>query len=101
MTVLQALDRYYDRMAARGDVTPPGWSIEPVGVVIVLGTDGSIVRVFERLDDKGKRGLPALVPKWFGRAGQGSTPFLFWDNTAYALGVSTKDPGKTSRDRGL
>ncbi|MFT0861439.1 type I-C CRISPR-associated protein Cas8c/Csd1 [Ancylobacter sp. G4_0304] len=98
MTVLQALDRYYERMAARGDVTPPGWSMEPVGVIVVLSKDGSIARVFERLDEKGKRGLPARVPKWFGRSGQGSTPFLFWDNTAYALGVSNKEPGKTSRD---
>lgn len=98
MTILQSLDGYYDRMAARGDVTPPGWSSEPVGVAIVIGSDGSVVRVFERLDDKGKRGLPLRVPKWFGRSGQGSTPFLFWDNSAYALGVSTKDPGKTGRD---
>lgn len=98
MTLLQSLDHYYDRMAARGDVTPPGWSMEPVGIVIVIDSAGAIVRVFDRLDDKGKRGLPARVPKWFGRSGQGSTPFLFWDNTAYALGVSTKDPGKTLRD---
>lgn len=98
MTVLQALDRYYDRMAERGDVTPPGWSIEPVGVVVVISADGLVVGVRERLDAKGKRGQPMLVPKWFGRAGQGSTPFIFWDNTAYALGVSAKDPGKTKRD---
>lgn len=98
MTILQALDRYYDRMAERGDVTPPGWSMEPVGVVVVLDGSGRIVRVFDRLDSKGKKGIPTKVPKWFGRSGQGSTPFLFWDNTAYTLGVSTKDPGKTSRD---
>ena len=98
MTILQALDRYYDRMAERGDVTPPGWSMEPIGVVVVLDTAGLIVRVFDRLDAKGKKGVPTRVPKWFGRSGQGSTPFLFWDNTAYALGVSTKDPGKTARD---
>lgn len=98
MTILQALDRYYDRMAERGDVTPPGWSMEPVGVVIVVDGSGGIVRVFDRLDEKGKKGLPTRVPKWFGRSGKGSTPFLFWDNTAYTLGISTKDPGKTSRD---
>lgn len=98
MTILQSLDRYYERMAARGDVTPHGWSMEPVGVVVVLDGKGTIVRVFDRLDEKRKKGLPTRVPKWFGRSGQGSTPFLFWDNTAYALGVSTKDPGKTGRD---
>ena len=40
MTILQALDRYYGRMAARGDVVPPGWSMEPIGVVLELGADG-------------------------------------------------------------
>jgi CRISPR-associated protein Csd1 len=38
------------------------------------------------------------VPKWFSRSGNGSTPFFLWDNTAYALGLSTKEAGKTARD---
>src|SRR3954451_20074425 len=46
---------------------------------------------------KAKRVSPR-VPKWFGRQGTGSTPYFLWDNTAYALGVSDKDPGKTARD---
>lgn len=98
MTVLQALDRYYGRMAERGDVVAQGYSVEPIGVVVVLKADGSIVQVLERLDPKSKKGLPERVPKWFGRQGNGSTPYFLWDNTAYALGVSTKDPGKTKRD---
>lgn len=98
MTILQALDRYYDRMAERGEAIPAGYSSEPIGVVIILSTIGSIVEVTPWLDSKGKRGRPVQVPKWFSRQGTGSTPYLFWDNTAYVLGVSEKDPAKTKRD---
>ena len=98
MTVLQALDGYYGRMAERGDVVPEGYSSEPIGVVIVIAEDGAVVDVETIRDTSGKKGRPERVPKWFGRSGSGSTPFLFWDNTAYALGVSDKEPGKTGRD---
>jgi CRISPR-associated protein Csd1 len=98
MTILQALDRYYDRMAARGEVVSPGFSVEPIGFVIVLRSDGTVADVALRTDDSGKRPRQERVPKWFSRQGIGSTPFFLWDNTAYALGVSTKDPAKTARD---
>jgi CRISPR-associated protein Csd1 len=98
VTVLQALNGYYDRMAARGEVVPPGYSMEPLGVVIVLAADGRIVDVHELGDASSKKPRPARVPKWFGRQGIGSTPFFLWDNTAYVLGVSRKDPDKTRRD---
>lgn len=98
MTVLQALDRYYDRMAARGEVVSPGYSTEPIGVVIVLAEDGAIVDVQVRRDRSGRKPKPERVPKWFGRSGTASTPFFLWDNTAYVLGISSKDPGKTERD---
>lgn len=47
-----------------------------------------------------ERGKPRSerVPKWFSRSGNGSTPFFLWDNTAYALGLSGKEAGKTARD---
>lgn len=98
MTILQSLDSYYGRMERRGEVVPPGWSTEPVGYVIFLKPDGSVSQVRPRLDDKGKRGLPTLVPKWFTKQGTGSTPFFLWENTAYALGVSEKSQDKTRRD---
>ncbi|MHB1103731.1 MAG: type I-C CRISPR-associated protein Cas8c/Csd1 [Devosia sp.] len=98
MTILQALDRYYGRMAARGDVVAPGYAVEPIGIVITLSNDGSIVDVELWRDPTGKRPKQERVPKWFTRSGNGSTPFFLWENTAYGLGVSTKDPGKTARD---
>ena len=36
MTVLRALDRYYDRMAARGRRKRPGYSREKISFAIVL-----------------------------------------------------------------
>ena len=97
MTVLQELDRYYGRMASRGDVVPPGWSMEPVGVVLELDADGTLLGAVPWLDDRRKPKVER-VPKWFGRSGSGSTPFFLWDNAAYALGLGAKDPGKTARD---
>jgi CRISPR-associated protein Csd1 len=90
MTVLQSLDKYYGRLAARGDVVSPGYSVEPIGFVIELNEDGTVANVSERRDASGKRAKLERLPKWFGRQGQGSTPFLLWDNTGYALGITKK-----------
>jgi len=97
MTVLQALDRYYDRLARQEAVAAPGWSYEPIGVVLELAEDGTLLAVESRLDSRGKP-RPARVPKWFTRSGTGSTPNFLWDNAAYVLGLGAKDPGKTARD---
>ena len=97
MTILQALDRYYDRMAADNDVVAPGWSTEPIGVVLQLAEDGTLRAVIRNLNDKNKP-RTARVPKWFSRAGKGSTPNFLWDNAAYVLGLGSKDPAKTGRD---
>jgi CRISPR-associated protein Csd1 len=93
VTILQALNRYYDRLADREDVVRPGYSKEPIGFVLVLGSDGSLIDLQMNEDATGKRPKQETVPKWFSRQGTGSTPFFLWDNTAYALGVSEKDPG--------
>lgn len=98
MTILQALDQYYGRMAARGEVATPGYSREPIGVVLLLSEAGKLADVHVWRDPGGRRPRPELMPKWFGRSGSGSTPYFLWDNTAYALGVSSKDPAKTARD---
>jgi CRISPR-associated protein Csd1 len=98
VTVLQALDRYYDRMAARGEVVSPGWSTEPIGAVLELDADGTALRAIAWLDNAGKRPRPERVPKWFSRQGIGSTPFFLWDNAAYVFGLGDKESRKTARD---
>jgi CRISPR-associated protein Csd1 len=97
MTVLQALDRYYGRMADRGDVVAPGWSNEPMGAVLELDSKGHLLDSYEWLNGTG-RPKQERVPKWFSRSGTGSTPFFLWDNGAYVLGLGVKDPVKTARD---
>lgn len=96
MTILQELDRYYSRMAARGDVVTPGWSNEPIGVALEISPEGKLLEA--KLWTERGRGRPMSVPKWFSRQGIGSTPYFLWDNAAYALGLGAKDPGKTARD---
>ena len=47
MTVLQALDRYYDRMAARGEAEAPGYSREKISFAIVLSAEGEPVEILD------------------------------------------------------
>ena len=86
MTVLTELARLYERW----DGLPrPGFSTERVGGEIVLDPDGTVVTI-NRLgaaDEKGKwRPRQLDVPAAIKRA-SGISPNLFWDKTAYTLGV--------------
>jgi CRISPR-associated protein Csd1 len=47
--ILQALDRYYDRMAARGEAEPPGWAKAPIGWAIEISAEGEPVAVLRLL----------------------------------------------------
>src|SRR5947209_8215386 len=96
--ILQALDRYYDRMAARGEAEPPGWAKAPIGWVIELSPDGEPVAVRQLLDPLSKKprsqtlAVPAPVKRTIAIA-----PNLFWDKTAYVLG-RTASAGKRTAD---
>ena len=87
MTVLQALDAYYDRLDARGEVSSPGWSPEKFGWCIVLNGLGQVVDIQDLRDLSGKKPLlkqyrvPAAIKRTAGIA-----PNLLWDKTAYVLG---------------
>jgi len=87
MTVLQALDRYYDRMAARGEAEAPGYSREKISFAIVLSADGEPVQVRDLRQTAGKRMIPPLleVPAAAKRT-VAILPNLLWDKTAYVLG---------------
>jgi CRISPR-associated protein Csd1 len=96
MTILSSLAALYDRLAEQGEVPRDGWSSEQISFAIVLDAAGDIVRVADKRDVSGKkpRAVPMNVPKPEGRT-SGVKPFLFWDKTAYVLGVTTvkgKDP---------
>ncbi len=60
MTILQALDRYYDRMAARGEAELPGYSREKISFAIVLSADGEPI---DRIDLQQVNGKKRLSPE--------------------------------------
>lgn len=99
MTVLQALAGYYDRMAARGEAEPPGFTREKISFGVVLTAEGKPIAVDELRDTTGKRPVPTLrdVP-----ASQKRTvaivPNFLWDKTAYSLGVTAGPTKRTAEE---
>jgi CRISPR-associated protein Csd1 len=89
MTILAELAALYDRMP---DLPRPGFSREAIGGEVVLAPDGSVVEMnaLAAPDDKGKlRPRRMDVPAAVKRA-SGILPNLFWDKSAYVLGVVAK-----------
>jgi CRISPR-associated protein Csd1 len=87
VTVLQALNSYYDRMSARGEVDMPGFSREKISFAIRLAADGTPADVIDLRRMNGNRLSPALlsVPAAMKRT-VAILPNLFWDKSAYVLG---------------
>jgi len=99
MTILQSLDRYYDRMAARGEAEAPGYSREKISFAIVLDPDGAVVEVMDRREMSGKKLVPRLeeVPA-AGKRTSGIAPNLLWDKTAYVLGRTAAEGKRTAAE---
>ncbi|MDR3438857.1 type I-C CRISPR-associated protein Cas8c/Csd1 [Telmatospirillum sp.] len=97
MTVLQALNGYYERMARRGEVEAPGFSREKIGFAIELSVDGDVVDVLDLRTLSGKRLVPALlgVPAAVKRT-VAISPNLFWDKSAYVLGRTAGEGRRTA-----
>ena len=94
MSLLQSLDRYYDRMAARGEAEDLGFTRENVSYALSFNKDGSVRDVLDLRVMSGRRLVPRRLsvprPK---RTSNVQGNFL-WDKTAYAFGV---DGGKSKR----
>lgn len=99
MTILQALDRYYDRMAARGEAEAPGYSREKIGFAVVVSPDGEPVDCIDLRDLTGKKPRPRLleVPAAVKRT-VGIAPNLLWDKTAYVLGRTAGAGRRTAEE---
>lgn len=92
---LNELCRFYDRLSADPDsgMPPEGMTAEQIGFALVIAPDGSLVRVADLRDSKGRPGrrfVPAAVKRAVNIA-----PNFLWDNTGYVLGVDGK--GKPTR----
>ena len=98
MSVLEALNNAYERLADRGDVPPFGYSNEKIGFLIALSEDGTpFGPPIDLREGEGKKRIAPLmaVPASFKRPGVTPRSFFLWDNTAFALGVTaseSKDP---------
>ncbi len=97
MTVLQSLDRYYGRMAARGEAEQPGWSREKISYVLVLTPHGMPLEMMDLRVRNGRKlasrmiAVPAGVKRTAGIA-----PNVFWDKTAYVFGRTAGEGRRTA-----
>lgn len=96
--ILQALDRYYDRMAARGEAEAPGWAKVGIEWTVVLSPEGAPVGMNRNVEVQGKKTRPKTiaVPTPVKRT-VGIAPNTLWDKTAYVLG-RTAGEGKRTAD---
>lgn len=101
MTIIQALSGYYDRMAARGEAEPPGFSREKIGFAVVVDADGEVRGVDDLRDTTGKKSAatPRDVPASKKRT-VAVVPNFFWDKTAYSLGVTAGEGKRTVQEHG-
>ncbi len=101
MSALASLVNAYDRMAARDEVPPFGYSQEKIGFLIPLNPDGTVAHGpidLRRSEGKKKTARLMPVPASFKRPGVTPKSFFLWDNTAFALGVTASE-GKDGETR--
>ncbi len=93
MTILQSLVTFYDRLDRRGDAPKPGYAPVGISFAIPIEPDGSVGKAIDLRDPNTRRPTPAdrMVPKVRDHNNSGKDPFLFWDNTGYALGLVKKE----------
>jgi CRISPR-associated protein Csd1 len=101
VSALASLVRAYDRLFERGEAPAFGYSVEKIGFLIPLNDDGGVAGPpidLREGEGKKKTPRPMRVPASFKRPGITPRSFFLWDNTAYALGVST-DEKKAGHER--
>lgn len=93
MTILQSLAALYDRLDRRDDAPQPGYSVVGVAFAIPIRRDGSVEPAIDLRTGDGTKRLPVdrTLPKLRDHNNSGKDPFLFWDNTGYALGLVKKE----------
>ena len=99
MTILQALERHYHRLAERGEVSSPGWSREKFGFCVVLSRDGEPVWIEDIRAPSGKKRKPTdyPVPAAVKRT-VGIVSNFLWDKTSYALGRTAGKGQRTAQE---
>ncbi len=93
MTILQSLVGFYDRLDRRGVVAKSGFAPVAISFVIPITYAGTTGKAIDVRDPSGKKPLPVdrMVPKLRDHNNSAKDPFLFWDNTGYAMGLVKKE----------
>ena len=88
MSVLEALARHYERLHARGEAPPYGFSRERIAYAIVLSDAGEAVALSPLPERSGNAPGPTSceVPHAVSRTSRPVANFL-WDKIAYVLGA--------------
>ena len=81
--ILQALNGYYERLAAHGDgaIAPPGYSYQPISFAAVLSATGDVLDVqdLRQVADKKAQPISLLVPQPPKRSGKNPPPAFMSD----------------------
>lgn len=97
--VLQALNRYYEILAAdpESGIALPGYSVANVSFALNLSETGELLDIFTLVMpvQRGKKTLEVpqrmIVPEQIKRSGQNPRPNFLCDNSAFVLGLSEKE----------
>ena len=98
--ILQALDQYYDRLVASGELERPGWQPVKVSYALQIDDEGHIVRVLPLMTEVERGKKKILVPRVMNLPAQvkrsvGIASNFICDNSSYILGLDGK--GKPER----
>ena len=94
--ILQALTKYYEDLAARGEISQPGWSGVKVSYALYIDSEGNLTDVVPTITERLKGKKTVTEPRTFVLPAQvkrssGVKANFLCDNSAYILGVDGKD----------
>ncbi len=89
MTILSSVTTLYDRLSLNGELPRLGYSTQNISFSVVLNEIGEVLYFADKRSHSGAKPKPVRmnVPARMGARTSGIQPNLFWDNTAYVLGV--------------
>lgn len=98
--ILQALNRYYDRLVEAGTLKRPGWQPVKVSYALQIDDEGNLKRVVPLLHEEERGKKKTMVPQVLNVPAQekravGIVSNFLCDNASYFLGIDSK--GKPER----
>ena len=93
--ILQALTRYYQTLADRGEISPPGWSEVRIAYALCIREDGTLEQVISTQTEQKKGSKTVIAPQAMElpapvKRSSGIAANFLWDSSTYLLGVDNK-----------